>query len=255
MSWPRGFATLLAVLACSLSALAEDKILVYTRNYVTNGKGYVHDNIATSVEAIKSLGAENKFAVDSSDDPGVFTPQNLRQYKAIVFSNSNHEAFQNDEQRDAFKKFVQGGGGVVGIHIATGTERQWPYFWSVMGGRFVRHPKLQKFTIVVKDRRHPATRNLPPKFEWEDECYLFDHMNPDVKVLLTADPAQLDDPKKGELPGGELRDGLYPLSWYNTFDGGRQYYTSLGHKKEHYAEPLLRMQITGGILWAIGRKP
>ena len=248
--------TLLRVLAITFAAvafgLAEDRVLVYTRNFVTNGKGYVHDNIATSVETIKALGAENGFLADASDDPKVFTTQNLKRYKAIVFSNSNHEAFENDQQREAFKKFVQGGGGVVGIHIATGTERKWPYFWSVMGGRFVRHPKIQKFTVVVKDAGHPATAGLPPKFEWEDECYLFDKMNPDVKVLLTADPAQLDDPKKAELQGGELRDGVYPLSWYNTFDGGRQYYTSLGHKKEHYAEPLLRKQITGGILWAMG---
>jgi len=247
-------AILSAALSFSAAGFEEDKVLVYTRNFVTNGKGYVHDNIATSVEAIRSLGVENGFGVDASDDPKVFTSQNLKQYKAIVFSNSNHEAFENDEQRDAFKEFVRGGGGVVGIHIATGTERKWPYFWSVMGGRFVRHPKLQKFTIVVKDAKHPATAGLPPKFEWEDECYLFDNMNPNVKVLLTADPAQLDDPKKGELPGGELRDGFYPLSWYNTFDGGRQYYTSLGHKKEHYAEPLLRTQIAGGILWAMAKK-
>ncbi|HYI96946.1 MAG TPA: ThuA domain-containing protein [Bryobacteraceae bacterium] len=249
--------TSLRVLTIAVAAVtfgvSEDRILIYTRNFVTNGKGYVHDNIATSVETIKALGMENGFAADASDDPKVFTIQNLKQYKAIVFSNSNHEAFENDGQREAFKKFVQSGGGVVGIHIATGTERQWPYFWSVMGGRFVRHPKIQKFTVVVKDPRHPATADLPSKFEWADECYLFDKMNPDVKVLLTADPAQLDDPKKAELPGGELRDGMYPLSWYNTFDGGRQYYTSLGHKKEHYAEPLLRKQITGGILWAMGK--
>ena len=251
MNWLR---VLTIVFGAVSFGAAEDKVLVYTRNFVTNGKGYVHDNIATSVEAIQALGMDNGFAVDSSDDPKVFSPQNLKQYRAIVFSNSNHEAFENDVQREAFKKFVQGGGGVVGIHIATGTERKWPYFWSVMGGRFVRHPKLQKFTVVVKDAKHPATKELPSKFDWEDECYLFDKMNPDVKVLLTADPAQLDDPKKSEAPGGELRDGLYPLSWYNTFDGGRQYYTSLGHKKEHYAEPLLRKQLAGGILWAMGRK-
>jgi type 1 glutamine amidotransferase len=254
MSRVRILAIVFSAIWINASAAAGDKVLVYTRNFVTGGKGYVHDNIATSVETIKLLGAENGFAVDSSDDPRVFTPSNLKNYKAIVFSNSNHEAFENDEQREAFKKFVQGGGGVVGIHIATGTERKWPYFWSVMGGRFVRHPRLQKFTVVVRDAKHPATAGLPSKFEWEDECYLFDQMNPNVKVLLTADPAQLDDPKKLELPAGQLWDGTYPLSWYNTFDGGRQYYTSLGHKKEHYSEPLLRKQIVGGILWAIGRK-
>ena len=246
----------LALASISLAAAADkpkDKVLVYTRNYTPDGKGYVHDNIATSVEAIRQLGAENGFEIDASDDPTLFTIDNLKRYKAIVFSNSNNEAFTNDSQREAFQKFVRSGGGVVGIHVATGSERQWPYFWSVMGGRFIRHPALQKFTVIVKDTNHPATAGLPATFEWEDECYLFDKTNPNVKVLLAADPDQLKDPKRNEQPGA-LRDGQYPLSWYNTFDGGRQYYISLGHKKEHYAEPLLRQQILGGIVWAMRRR-
>jgi uncharacterized protein len=229
------------VLLATFAPAAQKKVLVYTKN----GKGYVHENIATSVEAIRSLGAQNGFSVDASEDPKVFTPENLKQYNAIVFSNSNNEGFDTDAQREAFKKYVQAGGGVVGIHIATGTERQWPYFAAVMGGRFVRHPKLQRFTVTVKDRTHPATKGLPPAFEWEDECYLFDRINPSIKVLLTTDPSKIDDPKRTETPAE------YPLSWYNTYDGGRQYYIALGHKKEHYAEPLFRQQVLGGILWVM----
>lgn len=243
--------SVLALLLVSLAWAADapsDKVLVYTRN----GKGYVHDNIATSVEALKELGASNRFGVDASDDPKLFTAQNLKQYKAIIFSNSNNEIFDDDQQRDALRSFVQAGGGVVGIHIATGSERNWPYFWSLMGGKFVRHPKLQKFNVLVRDRSHPATASLPESFEWEDECYLFQNMNPDVKVLLAADPSKVDDPKRAESPG-QLRDNLYPLSWYNTFDGGRQYYLSLGHKKEHYADPIFRQQLLAGILWTMKR--
>ncbi len=232
------------VLLATFTPGAQKKVLVYTKN----GKGYVHENIATSVDAIRNLGAQNGFVVDASDDPKVFTPENLKQYKAIVFSNSNNEGFDSDAQREAFKKYVQAGGGVVGIHIATGTERQWPYFAAVMGGRFVRHPKLQRFTVTVKDRTHPATKGLPPTFEWEDECYVFDRINPSIKVLLTTDPSKIDDPKRTET------HAEYPLSSYNTYDGGRQYYIALGHKKEHYAEPLFTQQLLGGILWAMGEK-
>jgi type 1 glutamine amidotransferase len=234
-----------------LANAAEKRILVYTRNFTPDGKGYVHDNIATSVEAIRKMGQEHGFAVDSSDDPKVFTPDNLKKYAAIVFSNSNNEAFENDAQRDAFKKFVNRGGGIVGIHSASGSERNWPYFWSVIGGKFLRHPKLQKFVVRVKDRNHPATRDLPATFEWEDECYYTDHLNPALKPLLVTDPAQLEDPKKSEYPGDRFGDSL-PLAWYQTFDGGRQFYTALGHKKEHYSDPLLTKQILGGILWVMG---
>lgn len=243
----------LALLAVVATASAADpRVLVYTRNHVTNGKGYVHDNIATSVEAIRQLGAENGFAVDHSDDPAVFTPGNLKKYRALVFSNSNNEAFENDAQREAFKAYIQSGGGFVGIHSASGSERKWPYFWSVLGGKFVRHPKLQKFTVRVKDSTHRSTEKLPATFEWEDECYYTDNLNPALKPLLVTDPAKIEDPKKAEYPGDRFGDSL-PLSWYQTFDGGRQFYTALGHKKEHYADPILRNHIVGGILWVIGR--
>ena len=241
------------LLSSTVLEAAGKRVLVYTRNYVTNGKGYIHENIQTSVDAIKQMGAENGFTVDHSDDPKVFTPANLKQYAAIVFSNSNNEAFENDEQREAFKAYIQGGGGFVGIHSASGSERQWPYFWSVLGGKFVRHPKMQKFTVRVKDAKHPATSGLPATFEWEDECYYTDNLNPALKPLLVTDPAKIDDPKKAEYPGDRFGDSL-PLAWYQTFDGGREFYTALGHKKEHYSDPLLRQHILGGILWAIGDK-
>lgn len=234
------------------ASAAEKKVLVYTRNFVTNGKGFVHDNIQSSVEAIRKMGSENGFAVNVSDDPNVFTDANLKQYKALVFANSNNEAFENDAQRDAFKRYIQRGGGFVGIHSASGSERAWPYFWSVLGGRFVRHPKMQKFVVRVADPKNPATAGLAPTFDWTDECYYTDHLNPGIHPLLVTDPAKLDDPQKATYPGDRFGDAL-PLAWYQTFDGGREFYTALGHNKEDYANPILYKHILGGILWAMGK--
>src|SRR5574339_299940 len=147
-------AVLILNCACSLLRSEEPRVLVYTRNYTPDGKGYVHDNIAASVALIRQLASTNGFLVDASDNPSVFTPENLKKYRALIFSNSNNEAFENDQQREAFRKFIQGGGGFVGIHSASGSERQWPYFWSVVGGKFNRHPPLQKFSIAVIDANH-----------------------------------------------------------------------------------------------------
>ncbi len=241
------------VLFCAALFGADKRVLIYTRNYTPDGKGFVHDNIADSVVAIFKLGKENGFAVDVSDDPNTFTVQNLKKYNALVFSNSNNEAFENDAQRDAFKKYIQSGGGFVGIHSASGSERKWPYFWEVLGGKFVRHPKFQKFTLRVKDPNHPATKDLPATFEWADECYYLDNLNPDIHPLVVTDPAKIEDPKKAEYPGDRFGDSL-PLVWCHTFDGGREYYIALGHKKEDYANPLLIKQILGGIQWAMGDK-
>ncbi len=237
--------------AAALTAAADKRVLVYTRNYTPDGKGYVHDNIEASVEAIRKMGREKGFAVDHSDDPAVFTTDNLKRYAAVVFSNSNNEAFSDDAQRKAFESYVRGGGGLAGIHSATGSERNWPEFWALMGGKFLRHPKLQKFTVRVKDPSHPATRELPAAFEWEDECYYTEHMNPALKPLLVTDPAKLDDPKKAEYPGDRFGDSL-PLAWCITEGGTRRFYTALGHRKEHYSNPLLYRQILGGIVWSMG---
>jgi len=239
----------------SSTAAAEEKhVLVYTHNGPgANGKGYVHDNIQTSADAIKKMGAENGFAVDVTDDPLFFRDPVLKQYQAVVFANTNNEAFLNDSQRDAFKHYIESGGGFVGIHSASGSERNWPYFWSVLGGKFVRHPHQQVFLVQVKDADFPATRKLPATFEWKDECYLLDHLNPDIHVLLVTDYSKLDDPAKGKNPNESFGDSL-PLSWYHQFDGGREYYLALGHNKEDYSNPLLYNQILGGILWAMGKE-
>ncbi len=243
-----------AILAASASDAAEKKVLVYTRNFVTNGKGYVHDSIQSGVDAIRKMGAENGFAVDSTDDPKVFTLANLKQYSAIVFANSNNEAFENDEQRNAFTAYLNGGGGLVGIHCATGSERRWPYFWQLMGGKFKRHPKMQSFTVRVKDANHPSTAGLPATFVWTDECYFHDNLNPDMKVLLVVDPKKLDDPKQAEDPSVARFGDSMPLAWSNVMDGARTFYTALGHKREHYSDPILCNHILGGILWAMGEK-
>ena len=232
----------------------EPRVLVYTRNHVTNGKGYVHDNIATSVAMIRQLASTNGFVVDASDNPSVFTPENLKKYRAMIFSNANNEAFENDTQRDAFKGFIQSGGGFVGIHSASGSERQWPYYWAVLGGKFKRHPPLQKFSIEVLDPKHPATAHLGATWQWEDEFYYLDNLNPRIHVLLAGDLSTLKDNDKANYPG-QTFGNLFPLAWCQEFDGGRQFYTALGHKIEYYSKPDFQKHVLGGILWVLHKTP
>jgi len=243
-------ATLLAAY-CAAQITPRKRVLVYTRQTVTPRSSYIHDNTQSSVEAIRKMGAQNGFAVDSSEDPGVFNEANLKQYTVLIFSSTNNEAFQTDAQREAFQNYIQKGGGFVGLHAATTTERQWPFFVSTIGGKFVRHPTLQKFVVRVVDSSHPSTRSLPASFEWEDECYFHDSLNPDLHPLLVTDPARLDDPERAKFPDS-LIDGSVPLAWTITTGGRRVFYSALGHKKEAYSNPLLAGHILGGVLRALG---
>jgi type 1 glutamine amidotransferase len=232
------------------AAAAPPRVLVYTKNQIGPGL-YVHDNIAESVVAIKKLGAQNHFDAEVSDDPGAFTDANLKRFKVIVFDNCNNEIFDSQAQRAALQHFVRAGGGIVGIHSACGAMRQWPWFWSLMGGRFARHPRLQTFTVKNKDTNHISTARLPASFQWTDEFYFLDNMPDDLHVLLAGDLTTLEDPEKEKYRNPKYGQEV-PLAWCHQFDGGREWYTALGHQKNHYAEPQFARLILGGILWAMG---
>lgn len=228
----------------------ERRILVYTKNQVGPGL-YVHDNIAASVAAIRKLGLEHNIAVEVSDDSRMFNDENLKKFKVLVFDNTNNEIFDDELQKAAFQRFIRGGGGFVGIHSACGSMRGWPWFASMLGGRFKRHPTLQPFTIKVKDANDPATAHLPESFQWTDEFYFLEQMPDDLHVLLTGDLTTLVDKDKATFADKRFGNEL-PLTWRHEFDGGREWYTALGHKPESYSDPRLNKLILGGILWAMG---
>lgn len=222
-------------------------LLIYTRN----GKGYVHDNIAASVAAVKKLGTEAGLEADVTDDPEFFEPGRLSRYAVIVFANTNNEAFLTDQQRDAFKGYIEHGGGFVGLHSASGSERTWPYFASVLGGRFIEHPPQQLLSVDVLDRSSSFTAGLPTQFQHKDECYFFTLMNPDVHPLLGVRKSTLVNTQKMKLDLSSYPETL-PVAWYHTFDGGREFYLALGHNKEDYEDPMILNLIRRGIRWASG---
>lgn len=224
------------------------RILVYTRNGLTleGKKGYIHENRASSVAAIQRLGVEHGFAVEVSDDPEIFTDATLRRYRALVFANTNNQVLATEAQQAALQRYIRAGGGFVGIHSAVGSMRAWPWFWSLIGGSFVRHPKLQEFTIRVVDAHHPSTAFMGGQFRWTDEFYYLRDMPPNLHVLLAGELATLDDPQK---PKGEA---TRPLAWCHAFEGGRAWTTTLGHREEHYADPFFQNHLLGGIRWAMG---
>ena len=246
----RGMVAATLVAGAAAGFAAEKSILVYTKN----GKGFVHDNIAASVVAIKKIGEKNGWKVDVSDQPTVFTEGNLKQYQAIVFDNSNNEAFDTEEQKAAFQGYIHAGGGFAGIHSATGSERKWPWYWKLIGGTFAWHHPLQPFTIVIVDKKHPSTAFFPADtWKWEDEFYMVKERDENVRVLLAGDTATILKPgKKSEALQDLKTPNPYPLCWCHEFEGGRAWYTALGHKSQYYSDPLFVQHLEGGIKWAMG---
>lgn len=228
-------------------------VLVYTKN----GKGYVHDNIPSAVAAIRQMGRQNGFAVDTSSNPSVMTEDNLKKYTLLIFPSTNNDVFDTDQQRLAFRRYIEAGGGFVGVHSVTGTERNWKWFKMMLGGTFSWHAKFQKFSVKVIDPSHPSVQGLPRVWEKEDECYFAKELYPGPKTLMAHDITTLNtsDTTQRDLirrhAGGYAE--LYPAVWSYDFDGGHTWCTVLGHDKKDYSDPVFVQHLLQGIRYVAGR--
>ena len=216
---------------------SKPRILVFTKT-----AGFYHDAIPAGVAAIQKLGAENGFDVDSTRDARYFVEDSLKQYGAVVFLSTTMNVL-NADQQVAFERYIQSGGGFAGVHAAADTEYDWPWYNKLVGAQFLSHPQNQKAVIKVTDKTHPSTSFLPDRWERYDEWYNYKSINPDIKVLATLDETTYQ--------GGANGDN-HPIIWHHAFDGGRAFYTGLGHTKESYSEPLFLRHLLAGIQYAMG---
>jgi glucose/arabinose dehydrogenase/PKD repeat protein len=207
--------------------------------------GFRHDSIENAITAVEELGVEHGFTVTETQDPTVFNDDDLRDFAAIVMFTDGEETL-NTPQRTAFERYIHSGGGFVGLHSASNMDKaDWPWWENLLGGLFDNHPPIQTATMNVEDADHPATAHLPADWEWTDEWYNFtsDPRDAGVHVLLSVDETTYD--------GGEHGEG-HPIAWCSEFDGGRTFYTAIGHEVSHYDDELFRDHIAGGIEWAAG---
>jgi type 1 glutamine amidotransferase len=173
----------------------------------------------------------------------VFTDEHLARYRVVIILNTTGDILTPDQQA-AFERFIQRGGGFVGIHAATDTETEWPWYGRLVGTYFAHHPDIQQAALRVVDPTHVSTRHLPTTWTRTDEWYSFrEHPGPHVAVLITIDETTYEGGRMG---------AHHPISWYHQYDGGRAWYTAMGHTEASYAEPWLQSHIVGGILWAAG---
>jgi uncharacterized protein len=244
--WTAGPALLSLLLALTLLArpvwaAPPRKVLVFSKTEKFRHK----DGIPAGIKAIQQLGAENRFAVDATEDAQAFTPENLKQYGAVIFLSTTGDVL-NDTQQAAFEQYIKGGGGFVGIHAATDTEYDWPWYGQLVGAYFGSHPPGQQEALFkVTNPNTIATRHLPATFRKTDEMYNFKWIAEGLQVLLTIDENSYQGGKNGDH---------HPMSWYHNYEGGRAFYTALGHDAKTFAEPLYLKHLLGGIEYALGKK-
>ena len=221
------------------SAKKHKKVLVFSKT-----AAFRHKSIPQGILAITKLGRENGFEVDTTSDAKLFTIKNLKKYKAIVFLSTSGDVL-DDTQQKAFESYIQSGGGFVGVHSASDTEFDWQWYGDLVGAYFKAHPKQQMATLKVLNAKHQSTSFLPNEWKRFDEWYNFKWISTNLNVLIAIDENSYD--------AGPAKMGVnHPMAWYHKYDGGRAFYTALGHTAESYQEPLFLKHLLGGIKYAMG---
>jgi type 1 glutamine amidotransferase len=228
----------------SIPPACHKRLLVFSKT-----AGYRHASIPAGKIALQALASQHGFSIDFSEDSSVFTTANLARYNAVIFLMTTGEIF-NASQEAAFQHYIESGGGFVGIHSASDTMYNWPWYGGLVGAFndvFNKHSTIQPAVVHVEDPDTPSTDMLPIYWQRTDEWYNFAvNPRPYVHVLLTVDERTYT----GGIMGPD-----HPISWYHAYDGGRSWYTAMGHTTETYYEPLFRAYLWGGILYAVGLWP
>ncbi len=226
--------------SCGNKREGKPKVLVFSKTM-----GFKHASIPVGIAAIQKLGTENGFEVDTTKNADLFNDENLTQYSTIIFLSTTGNVL-DAKQEAAFERYIQAGGGYVGVHAAADTEYDWGWYNKLAGAQFQSHPSgTPEADFVIKDKNFIATKFFKDSI-WHrtDELYNYKNINPDINVLMTLDESTYQGGTNGDF---------HPIAWYHDFDGGRAFYTGGGHTDESYSEPLFLQHLLGGIQYAIGK--
>ncbi|MEJ2583530.1 MAG: ThuA domain-containing protein [Robiginitalea sp.] len=215
----------------------ELRVLVFTK---TNG--YRHQSIEKGVAALRELSLEAGIALDHTEDSLQFNPKNLSNYQLVVFLSTTGDVL-GPAQEAAFRDFIARGGSFMGIHAATDTEYDWPWYGELVGAYFESHPEQQQATLEVVDWQHPSTRHLPQRWSHFDEWYNFRDFQAGIKVLINLDESSYQGGSNGKS---------HPIAWYHSFGGGRAFYTGMGHTEAAFDDPTFRKHLSGGLRYCLG---
>ena len=236
------------LLFASLCSQAEQfNVLLFTLT-----QGWHHQSQLEGVAAMREMANKHFFTLDWEEDPSVFNDENLKKFQVIVFLSTTGNIL-NPEQKAAMERFVKSGKGFVGIHSASDTEYQWDWYTKLVGRSFHIHPQNQTADLVVLDRKFPGLERMPDRLLWTEEWYEFGPENIKGLNYILAVDEKTYDPNANwadKKVSGTGMGKFHPIAWYHDYDGGRSFYTALGHMPADYSDPLFLEHVYGGIYWA-----
>jgi type 1 glutamine amidotransferase len=216
-------------------------VLVFSKT-----EAFRHKSIPTGIDFLSKMGASNNWKMYFSENSDDFTISNLLKFDVLVFLNTSGNVF-SENQKTALQGYFAAGKGFVGIHAASDTEKEWNWFTEMIGATFKDHPKVQSATLQINTTNvHPAIVGMKVEEDFIDEWYNFlQPVGQHVSVLASLDEKSYE--------GKKMDTDNHPISWYHLYDGGRVFYTGLGHTPEIYNDPRYYKHIEGAIFWAANK--
>ena len=235
-----------------------ENVLVFSKT-----GGFRHDSIPQGIRRSSSSAPPT-----ASPSPRPRTPRRspTRTSRSTTSSPSSRRPARcsTTRSRRAFERYIQSGGGFAGIHAASDTEYTWPWYGELVGGYFRSHPAgTPTATVDIEDGDEPSTTGLPASWTRVDEWYNFqDTTTPVVNGSATVADysprarhvhvlATVDESTYGEEDGNTVDDD-HPVAWCSDFDGGRSWYTAMGHTQASFADANFRNHLLGGLRTAAG---
>jgi type 1 glutamine amidotransferase len=235
---------------CAVNLFAQERVREVVQEVnsfnvllFTKTEGFRHESIEAGVEVLLEQSIANDFNVVHTEDANIFNDEGLDSFAVVVFLSTTGDIL-NEDQQTAMELFIQSGKGFVGIHAATDTEYEWPWYNGLVGAYFSDHPPGVHKASIIKIADHHSVFHLPGNWIRTDEWYNFKSLKSTINPILNLDESSYE--------GGEM--GVYhPVSWYQNYDGGRSWYTAGGHTIESFYEEDFVEHIVKGILWAARR--
>ena len=243
----------LLLLGAVIPAIAQKQ---FKALLVTTTRGWHHESIHAGVLAIQQLGVKHHFQVDLLEDNFGFNDNTLANYQVVIFLNTTGDIFNEQEQK-AMERFIQSGKGFMGIHSASDTEYDWAWYNKLVGRMFVIHPAIQSARLNILDASFPGLEGFANKKQWTDEWYEFGSDKVEgLKTILAVDESSYNPianwaaNSNRDSVAGKGMGVFHPIAWYHNFDGGRAFYTNLGHLPSDFADPSFLSHVAAGIIYA-----
>ena len=217
---------------------------------VTTTNGWHHESVHAGVLAIQELGIKNFFDVVYYDNPRAMTDKYMEQFQVVIFLCTTGDILDSAQQR-VMERFIRAGKGFVGIHSASDTHYDWEWYTKLVGRMFYIHPAVQSAKLKVLDPQFPGLQGFANGRIWTDEWYQFGpEMVPDLHYVLGVDETTYNPKVDWGAKKAEGMGAMHPLAWYHNFDGGRSFYSALGHLPTNFKDPDFMNHLYAGILWA-----